>query len=135
MEYNDKIPLKKEFFPLYTATQWNERLQLNPDQLERAISNSYFVVSVYENKQLIGFGRVVSDGVAYATLYDVMVDPKWQKQGIGSQIIRRLVEKCQLHDIRRIYLFAAKDAENYFQRFGFAARPSSSRGMSYEKIG
>ena len=135
MEYNNKIPIKSEFYPLYTTTQWNDRLQLNPEELERAIYNSYYVVSVYENKQLIGFGRVVSDGVAYATIYDVMVSPSWQNQGIGSKIIRKLVDKCERHDIRRIYLFAAKNAENYFKRLGFVARPSSSRGMSYEKIG
>lgn len=135
MEYKDKIPLKTEFYPLYIATGWNERLQLNPDELDKAIHNSFAVVSVYKNDELIGFGRVVSDGVAYATIYDVMVTPMWQKQGIGSQIIRILVNKCERHDIRRIHLFAAKDAENYFRRLGFVARPVDSRGMIFEKTG
>jgi len=135
MEYKDKIPFKSEYYPLYTATGWNDRLQLSPDELEKAIHNSFAVVSVYEQGELIGFGRVVSDGVAYATLYDVMVAPFWQKQGIGSQIIRILVNKCERHDIRRIHLFAAKNAENYFKRLGFVARPVDSRGMVYEKVG
>jgi len=135
MEYKDKIPFKKEFYPLYVATDWNERLQLSPDELELAINNSFAVVSVYENNELIGFGRVVSDGVAYATIYDVMVTPRWQNQGIGSSIIRILVNKCERHDIRRIHLFAAKDAENLFKKLGFVARPSDSRGMVYEKVG
>ncbi len=135
MEYKDKIPFKTEFYPLYIATGWNERLQLSPDELKKAIHNSFAVVSVYEHDELIGFGRVVSDGVAYATIYDVMVTPKWQNQGVGSQIIRILVNKCERHDIRRIYLFAAKDAENYFKRLGFVARPTGSRGMVYEKTG
>lgn len=135
MEYKDKIPFKTEFYPLYVATDWNDRLQLNPEELDKAIHNSFAVVSVYEKDELIGFGRVVSDGVAYATIYDVMVTPHWQNQGIGSRIIRILVNKCERHDIRRIYLFAAKDAENYFKRLGFVARPTGSRGMVFEKTG
>jgi N-acetylglutamate synthase-like GNAT family acetyltransferase len=135
MEYKDKIPFKSEFYPLYIATGWNERLKLNPDELELAIKNSFAVVSVYEGDELIGFGRVVSDGVAYATIYDVMVTPKWQHHGIGSQIIRILVNKCERQDIRRIHLFAAKDAEHLFKKLGFVARPVDSRGMVYEKTG
>lgn len=135
MIYKDKVPYKTEIFPLYIASGWNERLNLNPDELEKAIQNSFAVVSVYENDELIGFGRVVSDGVAYATIYDVMVTPIWQKQGIGSAIVRILVQKCERHDIRRIHLFAAKGAENFYRHLGFIARPSDSPGMVFEKVG
>ncbi len=135
MEYKDKIPSKTEFYPLYTETGWNERLNLSPDELEKAIHNSFAVVSVYENNKLIGFGRAVSDGVAYATIYDVMVLPIWQGQGIGSQIIRILVNKCDRHDIRRIHLFAAKGSESFYNHLGFVARPYDSPGMVYEKVG
>jgi GNAT superfamily N-acetyltransferase len=135
MEYTDKIPSKNEFYPLYTETGWNERLNLNPEELETAIQNSFAVVSVYENNKLIGFGRAVSDGIAYATLYDVMVLPMWQGQGIGSQIIRILVNKCDRYDIRRIHLFAAKGSETFYNHLGFVARPYDSPGMVYEKVG
>jgi GNAT superfamily N-acetyltransferase len=134
MEYKDKIPFKTELYPLYVASGWNERLNLNPDELDKAIHNSFAVVSVYENNELIGFGRVVSDGVSYATIYDVMVTPLWQKQGIGSNIIRILVNKCERHDIRRIHLFAAKGAENFYQHLGFIARPVDSPGMVFERV-
>ena len=121
MEYKDKYPLKTEVFPLYTASGWNERLNLSPDELDKAIHNSFAVVSVYDAGQLIGFGRAVSDGVAYATIYDVMVMPNWQGQGIGSQIIRILVNKCERYDIRRIHLFAAKGIGGFLQAPGICA--------------
>ena len=134
MEYKDKIPFKSEFYPLYTQSGWNDRLNLSPDELEVAIQNSFAVVSVYDKGQLIGFGRAVSDGVAYATIYDVMVMPNWQGQGIGSQIIRILVNKCERHDIRRIHLFAARGSEDFYKHLGFVARPYDSPGMVYEKV-
>jgi len=134
MQYTHKIPSKTEFYPLYRATGWNESLNLSPDQLEQAINNSFAVISVYENSQLIGFGRVVSDGVVYATLHDVMVLPLWQHQGIGSTIIRKLVRHCENTDIRSIHLFAAKGAENFYKNVGFIPRPFDSPGIVYEKI-
>ncbi len=135
MEYKDKIPFKTDFYPLYTQSGWIERLNLSPDELNKAIQNSFAVISVYQNEQLIGFGRAVSDGVAYATIYDVMVLPNWQGQGIGSKIIRLLVEKCDRHDIRRIHLFAARGSESFYKHLGFIARPYDSPGMVYEKVG
>ncbi len=134
MQFIDKVPDKSEFYPLYITSGWNESLKLNPEQLDIAINNSFAVISVYENTQLIGFGRLVSDGVAYATIYDVMVMPAWQKQGIGSTIVRQLVSKCEQLDIPSIHLFAAKGAENFYKNLGFVSRPFDSPGMAYEKI-
>ncbi|MBT4077715.1 MAG: GNAT family N-acetyltransferase [Gammaproteobacteria bacterium] len=134
MQYTDKIPDKSEFYPLYVSSGWNQSLMLSAEQLEQAVKNSFSVISVYENNQLIGFGRIVSDGVVYATIYDVIVSPNWQKQGIGSTIVRKLVSQCEFNDIRSIHLFAAKGAENFYKNLGFASRPFDSPGMVYEKI-
>jgi len=134
MIYSNKVPSKNEFYPLYIASGWNESLNLSPDRLETAIINSFAVVSVYENDQLIGFGRVVSDGVAYATINDVMVTPNWQGIGVGSKIIRKLVSKCDQWDIPSIHLFAAKGSENFYKHLGFVCRPFDSPVMIYEKI-
>jgi len=133
MIYSNRIPEPGEFYPLYSATGWNESLNLSPGELEQAIRNSYRVVSVYEQGQLIGFGRVVSDGVVYATLHDVMVMPKWQHQGIGSSIIRKLVRQCEAEGIRSIHLYAARGAESFYNNLGFHARPHDAPGLVYEK--
>ena len=134
MKYTDQIPDKAELFPLFNATGWNDSLRLSAEELEHAIENSFAVISVYENNHLIGFGRVVSDGIVYATIYDVLVAPIWQRQGIGSSIIRKLVQICDHHDIRSIHLFADKGSETFYNHLGFIARPVDSPGMVYEKI-
>ena len=82
----------------------------------------------------VGFGRLVSDGVLYATIHDVVVAPNWQQQGIGSAIIRKLVMTCQHHDIHSIHLFASKGSESFYQHLGFITRPVDSPGMMYEKV-
>ena len=134
MIYSNKIPKKDEFYPLYIATGWNESLGLNPQDLETALNSSYGVVSVYDQKELVGLGRVISDGVVYAMIHDVMVAPNYQQQGIGSKIVRQLVACCEHHDVRSIHLFAARGAEHFYQQLGFVSRPVDSPGMVYEKV-
>lgn len=133
MKYTDKIPDKSELFPLFNATGWNDSLKLSASELEEAIAKSFAVVSVYENDHLIGFGRVVSDGIVYATINDVLVAPIWQGQGIGSSIIRKLLKLCERHDIRSIHLFADKDSERFYQHLGFTSRTPGAPGMVYVK--
>ena len=134
MIYSNKIPSKDEFYPLYIATGWNESLSLSPQDLELALKSSYGVVSVYDGEELVGFGRIVSDGIVYATIHDVIVAPNYQQQGIGSKIIRQLVHCCEHHDVRIIHLFAARGAEHFYQQLGFVSRPVDSPGMVYEKV-
>ncbi|OYV45432.1 MAG: GNAT family N-acetyltransferase, partial [Burkholderiales bacterium 21-58-4] len=71
---------------------------------------------VYDGKRLVGAGRALSDGVWRAAIYDVAVLPDYQGKGIGSQIIRHLVEHA---NVEVITLYAAPGKEAFYERFGF----------------
>ena len=131
MEFKDKIPFKTEIYPLYTESGWNERLRLNPDELDKAIHNSFAVVSVYEAGELIGFGRVVSDGVAYATIYDVMVMPRWQGQGIGSNLLEKclsIAEKQGFESVHGIVLHENRNMLALGKKLGFEIKRDPDSG-------
>ena len=57
-------------------------------KVKRALDNSYLIVSAYEvrgNKPfLIGFGRATSDHAFNATLWDIVIHPRFQKKGLGK---------------------------------------------------
>ena len=57
MNYIDTIPEISRLYPLFVASGWNEKLKLSPEDLDKAVNNSFAVISVYENDELIGFGR------------------------------------------------------------------------------
>ena len=63
-----------------------------PESHRLAFSNSYAVIFLYAGDRLIGFGRALSDGAYQAALYDLAVDPDFQKQGLGSLIANNLME-------------------------------------------
>jgi ribosomal protein S18 acetylase RimI-like enzyme len=83
---------------------------------QKSFENSQVTVFVRREGQLIGFGRAISDGVFQAAIYDVAILPEYQAQGIGTIIIKTIMDK--LSDCNFI-LYAAPEKEEFYQTLGF----------------
>lgn len=129
IRYGNFLPDKDAFFNLYETTGWNSNRLYSAEELYQAITNSWYVISVYEKERLIGFGRIISDGVYQTFIGDVMVDPDFQNRGIGSEIMRLLVEKCEVSGIKWIQLTSARGKTDFYRKFGFEERPEDGPGM------
>ncbi len=88
-----------------------------PEKLEIASENSFVVCSVYVDGKMIGFGRAISDGQYQSAIYDVVVLPEFQNQGVGKTIMNALLEK--LPETSIILIFAAPGKEKFYRKFGF----------------
>ncbi|WP_223786899.1 GNAT family N-acetyltransferase [Marinicella meishanensis] len=126
------IPAAMDFFALFQTTGWNQAYQATPQDLEQALHDSWYTASAYQNGELIGFGRVLSDGVLYAMIYDLIVHPDFQNQGLGSQLLNRLIAACQQANIRAIQLFSAHGKVPFYERRGFVVRSAQAPGMVYQ---
>lgn len=129
--FNERIPAPDDYFELFETTGWNREYQADSDELATALRNSWFSVSAYDSDRLIGFGRVVSDGVLHAIIYDMIVRPDHQNQGIGTEILSRLIARCRKFGIRDIQLFAASNKAPFYHKFGFTSRPHDAPGMEF----
>ncbi|WP_372522850.1 GNAT family N-acetyltransferase [Sulfuricaulis sp.] len=88
----------------------------DPEKLEMAFRNSLLKVFAFHGTKLVGAGRALSDGVWRAAIYDVAVLPEYQGRGIGSTIIRHLIESAKV-DV--IMLYAVPGKEAFYEKFGF----------------
>jgi GNAT superfamily N-acetyltransferase len=129
----EQLPNKDEYFSLFTTTGWNKEYRASPDDLERANRNSWLVVSAYDDSKLVGFGRVVTDFVLHAMIFDMIVLPNYQGRGIGTMILMRLVKRCLEQGIRDIQLFCAKGQTAFYEKNGFEARSDDAPGMQLKK--
>ncbi len=66
-------------------------------------------------------------------IYDLIVAPDYQRQGIGGEILDRLVKRCQEVHIREIQLFCARGKHEFYEQHGFEARPDDAPGMQYRR--
>ncbi len=64
---SESIPSMESYKTLHQTTGWNAKGLYTYDQLYQAITNSWYSASIYVNETLIGYGRIISDGI-YQTL-------------------------------------------------------------------
>ncbi len=129
----EQLPDKDEYFSLFTTTGWNKDYKASPEDLERANRNSWLVVSAYEENKLVGFGRVMTDFVMHAMIFDMIVLPDYQGRGVGTMILTRLVDRCLAQGISDIQLFCAKGKRAFYEKNGFEARSEDAPGMQFRK--
>lgn len=130
VELSETIPVKDDFMELHKTTGWNAKGLYTYDQLYSAICNSWFSVSIYHNKNLIGYGRIISDGFYQTFICDVMVHPEYQNKGIGKNIMNALLKRCKEGGIKWIQLSCAKGKQNFYKKLGFVERDLDAPGMS-----
>jgi GNAT superfamily N-acetyltransferase len=132
LRYQTFPPTAEQYFALFETTGWNAEYRLTVFDLAKALKESAFMISAYDEDRLIGFGRVVSDSI-HALIYDLIVAPDYQRQGIGGEILEQLVKRCQEVHIRDIQLFCAQGKRDFYERHGFEARPDNAPGMQYRR--
>ncbi len=119
----------EEFNYLYDAVGWE-----NYDEKisEKALENTIYSVSVYEDNKIIGYGRLIGDEICFLYIHDVMVIPKYQNKKIGTQIMDKLLEKVNQIKLEnpyvRVYLGASKGKEKFYERFSFITREDANLG-------
>ena len=90
------------------------------------------MVSAYAGQKLVGFGRIICDGVLHALILDLIVHPDYQNLGIGGAVLDQLVNKCRLHKIRDIQLFSAEGKASFYEKRGFVFRQKNAPGMEFK---
>jgi ribosomal protein S18 acetylase RimI-like enzyme len=90
-----------------------------PGVQRKAFENSYAVVFVYRgggpSGQMIGFGRAISDGAYQAAIYDVAVIPEYQRQGIGTEIVKQILARLPSCNV---ILYEAPGKEGFYGTLG-----------------
>lgn len=105
--------------------EWPELLRLfkiaglagrEGDKVRRAFDNSTVVCLALEGSRLVGAARALSDLEYHATIYDVVVHPDCQRQGLGSRLMNELLAGLP---VWRVLLVADDDVTPFYRRLGF----------------
>ena len=130
IRYTAAQPGAAAFQALYDTTGWTP--QPRPVEVfEAALAGSWATCAAYAGDQLVGFGRVISDGMLHAYLNEMIVAPDHQGLGIGRGILDRLVAHCLDHGVTDIQLFCAEGKEAFYRKGGFVPRGPGRPGMQY----
>lgn len=119
----------KEFNLLYNSVGWGK---YDEKISKRALDNTFYSVSIYDDEKIIGYGRLIGDTICFMYIHDIIVVPEYQSKKIGTMIMNKLLEKIselkKENPSIRIYLGASKNRENFYEKFGFIKRIDADLG-------
>lgn len=79
----------------------------------------------------VAYARVVTDGVTFAWLCDVFVDPTERGHGIGKMLVGGVIDELAPLGLGRVML-ATADAHGLYAAFGFVPLAAPGRMMAIE---
>ncbi len=90
----------------------------SPEAHLRILHGSAHVVLALddETNNVVGFITAISDGVSCAYIPHLEVLPQHQAQGIGSELMRRMLD--QLRNLYMIDLLCDPDVQPFYERLG-----------------
>ncbi|PGC64718.1 GNAT family N-acetyltransferase [Bacillus toyonensis] len=102
---------------LYESLEWNSH-NLTLNELEQMCKQSWYVIYAFDDKELVGMGRIISDGVITGVICGVCVLPKYQSIGIGKEIVERLIQHCEQNKVIP-QLMCVEKLQSYYESIGF----------------
>ena len=76
---------------LYQAVGWTNYTN-QPQMLEQALSHSLATYLARDGEEIVGLVRLVGDGFSSVFVQDLIVLPSYQRQGIGSSLMKEALE-------------------------------------------
>ena len=105
----------KQIVELRNSVGWNGLT----DWYKKSLQNSYFYICCFDDKELIGFLDVVSNGVTDSYIQDVIVKPEYQHRGIGTHMMETAIEKLKADKIYAISVLFEERLAKFYKKFGF----------------
>ena len=76
---------------LYQAVGWTNYTH-QPQMLEQALSHSLAIYVALDGDAVVGLIRLVGDGFSSVFVQDLIVLPSYQRQGIGSSLMKEALK-------------------------------------------
>lgn len=109
------------------AYKWVEWPARETWRLEAVSRSCTWFAARDTNGSLVGVARLLDDGGLHAALWDVIVRPDRQRQGIGSGLVRMVLDRCA--DRRLVALVSTPAAAAFFGRLGFVTESHGHAAM------
>ncbi|HDX9589711.1 TPA: GNAT family N-acetyltransferase [Bacillus pseudomycoides] len=128
-KFENNIPTLKEYKYLCASVGWTN--YMNFDVAKTSLRNSIHCITVKDNEQIVGMGRIVGDGAIYFYIQDIVVHPDYQKNGIGNEIMNLLIEYLNQNapDKAFVGLFASEGKEPFYEKYNFKDFSPNMTGM------
>ncbi len=114
--------------PLFEQANWSAGRTL--EDTSSMLAHTDLIISACEDSHLIGFGRVLTDFVFRASIWDVIIVKDYQGQDIGTQIMQNILEHPSLKQVELFWL-CTRDKQAFYATLGFTDKEQT--GMVWDR--
>jgi ribosomal protein S18 acetylase RimI-like enzyme len=100
---------------LFLSVEWSSGHY--PDKLVVAMKNSSTVFTAWDGPKLVGLINALDDGIMTAYIHYLLINPEYQKMGIGKQLVAMMKEKYS--NYLRTVLIAYEKETPFYEHLGF----------------
>lgn len=125
---------KKDLNPAKLVRLYQQALWAKGRRLEDAremLRHTDVAITAWNGDRLIGFGRVLTDYVYRATIWDVIVDKAHQRQGVGTDIVQRILHHPRLKKVELFWLCTRMPG--FYEKLGFSSKEQTGMVWSRSK--
>lgn len=98
---------------------------ITTEDVKKAFTHSAYVVYAYKDDRLVGLARAISDEIEWTYLAELAVREEFREKGIGSSLVKSVVEHFKGHEI---FSVSFADAIPFYENSGFKR---SKNGFTY----
>ena len=98
---------------LDTNAFWEKSRTIN--DLKKCLAKSDVIVSLWVGKEIVGFGRALTDGIYRGVLWDIVIDKNHQGKGFGTLIVKNLLTSKKIKNTKKLYLMTTNKKLFYNQ--------------------
>ncbi len=101
---------------LHKHSYWAKNRSI--EKIKKSIQNSMCIGMYTEEKQQIGFTRIVTDFATVFYLADIFIIPELQNKGLGKKLMEYIEGLDELKGLRGI--LTTQTAHSFYEKYGFS---------------
>ena len=127
LDSTSPLPSVEELTELYDSVGWSAYTKTPERLIPMVYVWGYIYTARVETREgrgrFVGLVRAVGDGHSIAYIQDLLVHPHAQRQGVGSALLKRVIEDFDREDIRQRLITTDVGTEHavaLYKRYGYA---------------
>ena len=114
LSFDRPIPAD-DLSPLLAQSHW--AADRGHEQLVEMLEATPIKLGVWQSDRLVGFARVLTDGLYRALIDDVIIDESLRGRGLGGRMMTALAGR--LSHVEEVFLRCEKELVGYYERCGY----------------
>jgi len=107
----------RSLLSLFDQADWAKKRTL--EDTRDMLAQTDILISAWDHARLVGMGRVLTDYVYRASIWDVIVDQAYQGQDVGTHIMERILQHPSLKGVELFWL-CTRHKQAFYATLGFS---------------